>query len=242
MRHKLLVLSGLSFVAAWAGFQQYVRRVEFEVSGGPKMAVLVATKDLSTGALLDESSLASVSIPARYVDGRRVPLSEKVKVLGGELAVDIEAGQGLMWSDVTSAEGPTRLALLLPPGRRAYSVPSSTNPMGSLLKADDEVDILLLREKAAEVLLEKVRVLGVGRILRGAQPGEEVTYSRKDDVTLDVTLDQAETLLAAESRGRLRLVLRHPEDEGVSAPEAPQAVVAKAGSSRPTAREIERVR
>ena len=51
-----------------------------------------------------------------------------------------------------------------------------------------------------------------------------------------------DSLLAAESRGRLRLVLRHPEDEGVSAPEAPQAVVAKAGSSRPTAREIERVR
>jgi Flp pilus assembly protein CpaB len=132
---------------------------------------------------------------------------------------------------------------VLPKGRRAYTLPSKVNPMGALLRADDEVDVLLLRAGKTEVLLENIRVLGVGRVLRGGKnAGDEDSYSARDDVTLDVSLAQAQELMTAEETGELRLVLRNPEDEGLQGPKAPQQKSTRRSLAHVEKKEIEHVR
>jgi Flp pilus assembly protein CpaB len=92
-------------------------------------------------------------------------------------------------------------------------------------------------------LLEKVRVIGVGRVLRGAKnSADQESYSASDDVTLDVSLSQAQTLLGAEEKGQLRLVLRHPEDEGVLGPPEQKEKRSARSVARAEQREIEHVR
>lgn len=244
MKHRLLLGAGLSFAAAWAGFQLYASQLEEKVAGGPKVAVLVVTEDLSAGMPLTEERLASIGIPSSYLDARRVEEKDRKEVLGAELATELKAGQGLVWSDVANAVGRQRLSLVLPRGRRAYTLPASVNPMGSLLRSDDEVDVLLVESGAAELLLEKVRVLGVGAVLRGTERENDGVGSRRaDSVTVDVSLKQAQELMAAMEKGELQLVLRHPDDEAFK---QPLPVAERLPTTRPTRRapkaEIEHVR
>lgn len=208
---KIYAFSFAAFVAGVTGVQIYAHRLKSEVSGGAPTDVLVVTQDLKAGALLSKESLASLSVPSEYVDPRRILAKERAHLLGVEISVPLRAGDGLVWSDLSDGAAHKHLAALVSPGMRAYSLDGDANPLGGLLRVGDQVDVLLEEGGETELLVEQVLVLSVGGRLKRSEEVEG-SATRAEGVTLSVTTDQAEQILAAESRGDLRLVLRNPED------------------------------
>ncbi len=246
-----LVAGVVTFVVAFGLLEVEQRRFRERVSGGAPVVTLAAARDLEPGAVFDASALVEVSLPGSYVDARRVLGRDRARLLGRPVSTALRTGEGLVWSDVVTADGPTRLSLMVEPGRRAAQLPAAVNSLGFLLRPSDRVDVLLVFEGRAETLLEDVRVLAVGNQLRGDPEPDAAGSSGKrssigaEGVTLDVSSAEAETLLAGERRGALRLVLRHPKDAGGTRRAAPAEPASRPRASTAASvrrQEIEHVR
>jgi len=240
---KSNLAAGLSFVLGVAGVQLYGHQLKKEIRGGTPTDVLVVTADLKVGDKLSEENLSAVSVPSNYLDERRILGKERADLIGVAVSGALRAGDGLVWSDLADGAAHRHLASVVMPGRRAYGLSAKANPLGRLLRVGDHVDVLLERSGSSETLLERVLVLAVGSEL--SDRGEaESARGRGRGVTLSVSADQAELLLSAEERGRLRLTVRNPEDLRVQ--EKAEKKVAKAPrrpvAFAPETKEIEHVR
>lgn len=140
----------------------------------------------------------------------------------------IKQGQVIMWSDlVTERHG--GFESVVPAGERAFSVKLSGGVKGGLLQPSDHVDILAsfaLPETKREqgdkntaswrersdmvniVLLQNVTVLAVGETYTGAT----AEMNEASEITVAVTLPEAQLLMFAEKHGDLGAVLRRQDD------------------------------
>ncbi len=223
----------------------YLSALEREARGGDRVQVLVTKRNVAAGAALLDEDVAVRDVPASCVDERRVLAKEKQSALGVPVTTALSTGAGLLWSDLTSGESRgKRLSSLVTEGRRIVSVTHKSSTFDGLLEPGDRVDVLLTTtEQGAPVatpLLENLLVLSVGGALPGASDAGK--RSSGDSVALSVTTSEALVLTAAESRGRLRLILRNPSDLEVQppAPQPPKSAPPRASARAP--REIEHVR
>lgn len=237
------LMAAAAFVLGLAGVQLYAQRLRADLQGGELTSVLVVTEDLPAGTELEAAHVASIEIPADYLDARRVRSAEQKSLLGAELVGALRAGDPIFWSDVSQGAARRDLAELVAPGQRAYQVEADANPLGTLLHAGDRVDVLLERGGTTALLLERILVLAVGGRLQNE--GESTPSGRSRGVTLSVTVEQGAELLAAEARGDLRLLLRNPKDEEArvkAATDAPNARRADTARSVTKKKEIDHVR
>lgn len=242
--HRANLIGAAAFFLGLLGFQAYALRIKEEAQGGRPVSVLVMTQDLKAGTALTSASLATVEVPSDYLDDRRIRDSERANLIGVPLQTSLKAGEGLLWGDLADGSAHRHLASLVLPGRRAYSLEASANPLGRLLRVGDHVDVLVERSGSSEVLLERVMVLAVGGKVESDELGLVATDVGGKGVTVSVTASEAETLLGAESGGELRLILRNPEDlrtaakDSEGARQAGRPAVAKSETNQ----EIEHVR
>ncbi len=118
---------------------------------------------------------------------------------------------------------PETFAQTIAPGMRAVALSLDTESgMPGELTSGDRVDVLAITPipdlpagRVSRVLISDVRVLDVSE-----DKGSGGRSGRNRSVTLAVTLRQAADLAAADPAAAIRLVLRHPEDEGPTATEA----------------------
>jgi pilus assembly protein CpaB len=224
--------------------QGYAWQVRKQAQGGELKRVLVATEDLTRGQKLSEDSLGVMEVPADYVDSRRVLAADRSDIVGVPTQNGLKAGDALSWDDLADGAARRHLASFVTQGKRAYRLNPSSNSLGSLLKVGDHVDVMLERKGQVEVILERVLVLAVGSEVQVLEDLLIPPKSRDKGVTLSLEPSQAATLLGAESKGEIKLVLRNPEDmkklvqtgEAATSPASPR--------SQPAAsvQEIEHVR
>ena len=193
--------------------------------------VLVAAQDLPTGTTLTTKAMAMRKIPTRLVDPLALKEKDARGVLGQKVGIDIGKG-GYITSAALESSIQRTFAKRIKRGQRALSINvSRSTGVSGLLQPGSRVDVLGLFSQTIEyknvkpvtkiaVLLQNVEVLAAGKTtssLEGVASGPATsTYST---ITLAVTLEQAEVLIAAELHGRLFCVLRNPEDEkNVSTP------------------------
>jgi pilus assembly protein CpaB len=197
----------------------YRQRFEAEVSGGPKIPVLVATGDIGLGDRIRPEHLGVRTIPISYLDERAVRASAAEKVVGLRVRSRIKANESILWSDLSAAGRDSRdLAGMVQPGMRAVSVPATiASAFHGLLRPGDRVDLLLTtdrpgtKDRVTFSLLQNVLVLAVGDDLGSSErvaQGMELTTT----VSVGVSAEQAQTLAFALDRGPLTLSLRNPED------------------------------
>lgn len=221
MKSKALLLSAVAAVVSLGLGQFYLKRLEAEVSGGPKIPLLVAAQDLPAGELLSESSLALRDVPLAYVEARQVKASELKKVLGTRLAAGLKASETLEWSDLGKFSDRSRvLSGLVQQGQRAVAIDGRSADFQGLLRPGDRVDILLTtsaKEAASTTvtLLQNLLVLSVGANITRADEEVAKSFSRGGGATVSATLAQAQVLTQAQERGRLTLVLRNSGDVAV---------------------------
>jgi pilus assembly protein CpaB len=223
-----LVLAAGGAGALWV----YRQRFEAEVSGGPKVPILVATGDISLGDRIRPEHLGVRGIPVSYLDERSVRAVEAEKVVGLRVRSRIKANEAILWSDLSAAGRDSRdLAGMVQPGMRAVSVPATiASAFHGLLRPGDRVDVLLTtdrpnggHDRVTFALLQNVLVLSVGDDL-GASEKDNQVIGMTTTVSLGVTAEQAQMLAFGVDRGALTLSLRNPEDietlEGLPATDA----------------------
>ncbi|HLV22104.1 MAG TPA: Flp pilus assembly protein CpaB [Polyangiaceae bacterium] len=227
----------------------YLGKLESEVAGGPKVAVLVAATDLAPGALLGKEQVAAREIPSAYVDRRLIARSDAEKVLGLRVGAPLKAGDALVWSDVGVASGGRELSGLVQEGMRAINL-NADRLFDGLLRPGDRVDVLFTSQAGADetaTLLQNLLVLAVSGDMGDGSNGGCASNS----VVLSVTTEQAQLITHAEQFGKLRLVLRNHADivlvEGLPTTGRKDVETARerlrwdVARARPAAKTIERV-
>lgn len=197
----------------------YFQRLEAEVSGGPKVAVLVAADDIPVGGSLDEKHLAVRDIPQAYLEERNVRASEVKKVLGARVSGGLKANEAVLWTDLAKFSDKARvLSGLVQQGLRAVSIDSRSADFDGLLRPGDRVDVLLSTGKGDEgstvTLMQNLLVLSVGGSIQRAtdEEGAKSWSGAGGAVTVSASLGQAQILTEAQKRGRLTLTLRNSDD------------------------------
>lgn len=202
----------------------YMQRFEAEVSGGPDVALVMATQDIPLGATLTDEMLGIRNLPASYVEERHIRAADAQRIIGVRVSMGVKANESLLWTDLATTSQQRRdLSGLVRNGMRAVTIRAdTTSAFGGLLRPGDRVDMLLTtsRDGTAEgnrvtvPLLQNVIVLAVGRDtgmeeIEGRRRGSE---RRFNEVTLSVTVEQAQILTLSESTGTITLTLRNPDD------------------------------
>lgn len=229
----LIVALILGLIAAF-GVYKYVKGKEAELAaqlqGRP---VVSASQDIPKGTELTMDLVSAKTVPDSFIPPQAIEGSDNVKLIMGRKArVDVSAGQVILWSDL-EAENRGGFSTLIPEGERAFAVEISRGVKGgALLQPNDHVDIIgtftaardaapkaagaagsaALREQPEvvnAVLLQNVTVLAVGENF-GGRPAQEGQAG--GELTLSLTLPEAQLLMFAQEHGELGAVLRREGD------------------------------
>jgi pilus assembly protein CpaB len=184
----------------------------------PQKHVLVARGAITRGQILKPQDFSWQVWPEGGIDknyiltGTRTPES-----FGGWVARDpIAAGDPISEAKIVSPGSRGFLAAVLRPGMRAISVPvTATSGISGFVFPGDQVDLLITHQltgaggneaqhKAAETVLQDVRVIGVDQKL-DSKTGEPLVAHT---ATLEVTPKQTEIIAVAAEIGKLSLSLR----------------------------------
>lgn len=202
----------------------YKQRFEAEASGGAPVAVLMAVKDIPLGAVMTDNLLGVRELPESYVESRHIRASDASRIIGIRASMEIKANESILWTDLATTSGERRdLSSLVKAGMRAITIRAdATSAFGGLLRPGDRVDAFLTVSRGEQSqggretipLLQNVIVLAVGQDT-GAVESDGRRPGQVNQVTLSVTVEEAQLVAFATDRGRLSLVLRNPEDIAV---------------------------
>lgn len=223
----------------------------------PLAEVLVAAVDLPAGTTLKAEDLRWQAWPAEGVNPAYVRYAQSptapAEMAGMVLRAPLLAGSPVLPDQVgDTASG--FLSAALTPGMRAVAIPvSAERTAGGFILPNNRVDVLLavacegaedgcINNIRVRTILQDVRVLAIDQA--GAEKADEAAVVGKT-ATLELAPRDAETLVAAEAAGRLSLILRSVQDEGVVIPTeaaaAPEAA-AVAPEAATEAAPVQRVR
>jgi len=185
--------------------------------------VLVAKADLSRAKVIGEQDIGWQTWPIDAANQTLIKKTERPdainKFVGAIVRVPIAMGEPIHEAAVVLAKNGGFMAAIVKPGMRAVSVDvSPDSAAGGSILTDDRVDVLLTPAQKApgqdfisETILRNVRVLGVNQ----------------KSVTIELTAEQAETLVASRATGTISLTLRSFADsqtERVDDMELPSSV------------------
>jgi len=228
MNRRALIVSLLMALLGSALLIVYLRKFEREMSGGEPVEVLMALRPIERGKMISDDMLTTRSVPLAYVEDRAIKAAERSKVLGLPASVSVFPQQTLMWTDLAITTEDRELSSLIQPGKRAVTVRASTGSDDTrgnqLIRPGDYVDVIAtLRaeldngDPSSAVLLQRVLVLAVGSETQNVNSDAKARDSSSlhdKQLTLSLSLPEAQLLSLALERGRLSVALRPPTDPG----------------------------
>ncbi len=233
---KIILLVGALIVAAITAFMARNLMVgssapvagAVPVAGAPQSTneVLVATRALPVGTILDPQAMKWVPWPKDLIEGAyfQKDQTNPSSLQGTVVRFAIPAGQPLTQGALVKPGDRGFLAAALGPGMRAVTFPvDAKSSVAGFVFPGDRVDLLLTQEvagggdgpplKASETVLRNVRVLATDQ--RTDQQHDDKgntivnTYST---VTVEATPKVAEEIAVAQTLGSLSLSLRSIAD------------------------------
>jgi Flp pilus assembly protein CpaB len=231
----LIIAIVIGLVALFA-IHQYVKNKEDQAAAQLKgTPVVAAATDIPAGTEITPRMLYPQDVPPRFIPAQAIQGSDQVKlVIGSKTAVSIKAGQMILWSDLVT-ENRGGLSSIIPEGEGAFTVPISQGVKSDLIQPSDHIDIIgtfsIPRTQASAgtvaswrqasdlvniVLLQNVTVLAVGGNFNGAPAGPG---QGGGDLTVALTLPEAQELMFAGQNGQLGAILRRNGATDVTAPD-----------------------
>ena len=209
-------------------------KIQQAEAGPEKVQVLVATRDLYMGIPIEAADIEVVDVLPRSVDPEKVFMGDTLDLVVEERLTPRErilAGEVLRAERMALREAGIGLNAIVPPGKRAMTIETDAqSSLSGLLQPGNFVDaIVTIRPDdrnieakwVTETILQGVKVLAVGDSLsprpKAEKEAEETRKSRsrrrgRPTVTLELTLEEAEKVALAVSRGDIHLVLRSDID------------------------------
>ncbi|HVF94811.1 MAG TPA: Flp pilus assembly protein CpaB [Sphingomonas sp.] len=240
---KIVLLAGALIVAAITAF---FARTLIAGSAAPQASaagvaapidgpeVLVATRALPVGTILDASALKFQPWPKELVDGAYYLRAQTdLKALQGTVVRNaITAGQPLTQGALVKPGDRGFLAAALGPGMRAVTFPvSAQTSVAGFVFPGDRIDIVLTSTvsgggdgaplKVSETVMRNVRVLATDQRTDNAVGEDGKTVVRTfGTVTVEATPRLAEQLAVAQTLGALSLSLRSIADNAAELEDA----------------------
>ncbi|WP_112382150.1 Flp pilus assembly protein CpaB [Sphingomonas carotinifaciens] len=240
---KIILLMGALVVAAVTAFfartliagsaaPQATAAAAAPVIDGPE--VLVATRALPVGTILDASALRFQPWPKELVDGAYyLKAQTDLKALQGTVVRNaITAGQPVTQGALVKPGDRGFLAAALGPGMRAVTVPvSAQGSVAGFVFPGDRIDLVLTQEvagggdgpalKVSETVMRNVRVLATDQRTDNQVGEDGKTEVRTfSTVTVESTPKMAEQIAVAQTLGTLSLSLRSIADNPAELEEA----------------------
>lgn len=237
MKNKFpLIVAIIIGIGALIAIKQYVSNMQkaaaAQLKGEP---VVAANVNIPAGTAITTQMIYPKEVPTQFIPAQAIQGSDQVKlIIGSKTSVAIQAGQIILWSDlVTETRG--GLSSIIPSGEGAFTVAISTGIRSDLIQPSDHIDIIgtFSIPKSTEpiagavaswrqasdlvnvVLLQNVTVLAVGENFNGAPNGQGTSGG---DLTLALTLPEAQELMFAGQNGQLGAILRRSGSTDVTAP------------------------
>jgi len=170
-------------------------------------------------------------VPRKFLPPNPIMKDDLGIYLDTPLAVNVTEGSMILTSDFSVAEVSRDLSGKIPADERALSIPvDAISGVSGLLTPGDRVDLLgtfpvsskeeLIPDASGGgsvgyvtmTLLQNVTLLAVGQQLSSVSAQQDGRRNNYSTVTLSVTVDEAELLTIAQTRGKLMLLLRNRED------------------------------
>lgn len=195
--------------------------------------IVVASKDLPAGALVDPSSMAIRRLPKAMVPGGAIDPSRFGSLEGRKLTQPMRAGEPLLQPLVSAELSALQpLALRVSEGWRAMSIPvDEVSALSGMLQPGDRVDLYVtVRGVGANgagvdrtaAVMQDIIVLATGQAMAadpaaGPQSAARDTSPARGFSTITVQVDHigAQKLAVALAAGKLVAVLRNPDDRAV---------------------------
>lgn len=198
---------------------------------GETVPVIKAARTIPAGTPLSRELVTTDDVPVKFLPPNPVEAKDLEIYLGQAVSVNIQEGAMVLTSDFSVAEVSRDLAGKIPKDERALSIPvDQISGVSGLLRPGDRVDLLAtfpVSDKDQLVpsgdgggasvgyvtmtLLQNVTLLATGQLISNVG-GEQKGRNNYSTVTLSVTIDEAELLTIAQTRGKLTLLLRNSGD------------------------------
>lgn len=241
----------LSVLAAWLTLKYLdykTSSIEAEVTAkaqqgkGEPVAVVVPTRNLPPGTILDESMVAAREVPTDFVYDDTIRVDEFDAFKGQALIKPVTRGRPLRRPDVREIF--KDFAGTVPEGKRAMTIDiDELNSIANMVQPGNLVDLMLVLAADASPaglsgagggiggttgstgqsvvpFMEKMKVLATGQTVThegqdlGAGGAQAGRRITYSNLTLEVTPSQAARLTLAHELGKMRAVLRNEKDPG----------------------------
>jgi len=219
-------------ILALLAVHSYVNKMQEQTQAQLKgETVVAARKEIPRNVEITMDMLTPKSVPRQFIPSQALRGSDDVKLLLGRKArYPIQTGQIIAWSDL-EPEKTEGLSGIIPEGQRAFTISIARGLKPTMLQPGDHIDILgsfaapkpnqPMPTTAASwrqssdmvnvVLLQNVTVLALGDVMGPSVPGR----AEGGDLTLSLTLPEAQMLMFAAEHGELGAVLRRWESTDV---------------------------
>jgi len=230
-----LIIAIIIGIAALFAIKGYVNKMQQQATDKLKGDLVVAAAvDIPAGVELTVQMLAPKEVPRQFIPAQAIQGSDSVKqILGTKTSVPIHAGQLVLWSDLVS-EAKSGLSSIIPEDEGAFTVGIAAGVKPGLIQPSDHIDIIgsFAVPKSQEgvssaatpwrqpptvvniVLLQNVTVLAVGENYTGKAKNPNAEAG--GDLTLALTLAEAQELMFAQQNGMLGAVLRREGSTSVT--------------------------
>ena len=191
-------------------------------------SVVVATVEIPFGQMIEAQHVTLVRMPKDTVPDDAFQASDKV--VGRIATFAMLSGDIVRGARLAEHLGGSTLASLIERDKRAISVRvDDVVGVGGFLLPGNRVDVLATKKTSgnsgdakSETILEDLRVLAVDQTASTDKTQPVVVRA----VTLEMSADEAEILVKAQTEGKLQLALRNPLD-GQKKPLATKPVAAQ---------------
>jgi len=181
---------------------------------GDSQPVVLASRDLPLGTVLEEADLMVVDWPGATLPAGFASSSEEL--LGRSLIANVLTNEVILATKLADA-GLYGLIPLIPPGMRALSVKvDEVVGVAGFVTPQTFVDVILImtppgsREAVSKVILQNIQALAAGQEIQETADGSPITVTV---VTVLVTPEEAERLALAAKEGRIQMALRNTLDQ-----------------------------
>ncbi|MDD2401484.1 MAG: Flp pilus assembly protein CpaB [Clostridia bacterium] len=200
----------------------FLVKVENKMVNENTEEVVIVSCDVTSSTLLDSKMVSIKELPVDVIHPQALRKTEDA--IGTISIVPLVEGEQLLKSKiVTKDDVKNGLAYLVPPGKRAMSIPvDEVSGVAGLLKPGDRVDVMAVAsipDSSGEneslysfVVLQDVGILAVGGNLEIGKNQDKNKQVGKSTLTLAVTVEEARVLLLANQKGVIRIILRSPID------------------------------
>lgn len=186
--------------------------------------VLVAARDVQPGRPLGKDGLRWQAWPASATNATMIQRKTKPQAI--EEYATFVARTALVANEPIQADkigrGGGLLSHMLAPGKRAVAVRiNAESTAGGFILPNDRVDVMQTvvetggegeNRHATRALVRNVTVLAIDQVMEFDEKTKQKVTAVGRTATLELSPEQTEIVIAAESRGRLSLALRSSRD------------------------------